>query len=216
MATPKEIFLAHASAQIYDPQERRERYLRERQLKGRNAASGNDKGNAEITTGGRPPTPRAPKAPSAPSAPSSSAAPITPQRVKEMQVRLAQLKELLAKLTEEAKKKAGVDTKETKPNEKKAEDPKDKKEPEKKTTAEKKEAAKKAKEDRKKDPKTSDTVQSLQTQLNAVHDQIADMRAKLAAAKQAASTKTVPKAPKPKDDKKPGTAIVTPNSKKGE
>lgn len=199
MTSYKDVFLAHAERQPYDPAARRERYLLERRLKGKTPASGNNIEESPTRGGASSSPPRSSGAVTTLESGKSTApgTPITPKRVAEMKVRLEALRELLTKLTAEANKKAGVESPKSAAEKKADAEPS-----EKKTAAEKKEAAKAAEKSRDKaggDSKTSSTVKSLQSQLNDVHDKIEAMRERIAAANRAAAKR----APAKKDPKVP-------------
>ena len=204
MVSFRQEILSHAAQQrVYDKAARRERYLRERQLKGRRPAQFQ---NPEPKD-----SPRAPNAPPT-TKPHTASTPVTPERVAALKVRLTQLKELLAQLVEQAKAKAGVEPTTKEATKKSAEDKQPAKE---KTAAEKKEDAKAAKEQRDKEPPKPETASSVQAQIDSVRKQIEDMRAKIAAARKAAPNKKSPpdtKSTKEDDKTRPGN---TPTATEG-
>jgi hypothetical protein len=201
-----EILHIAGTTRVYDPEARRRRYLRERELMGRKTSIGDRPASAPTTEqpirpGSKPPKDRPwanPNDGPAPK-PTKQHTPVTPARVAALKVRLEQLRELLTKLAEQAKIDAGGES--TKTTEKKTAEPT--KPEKKKTAAEKKEEAKKAKETRAKESPTPapETASSVQAQIDSVLNQIADMRAKLAAARKAAPKKKPAPKPTPWADK---------------
>jgi hypothetical protein len=171
-------FLAHRIADPETPAERRERYLRERELKGRKVGSSTPapavrRPSAPALTKGVPKP--APKKPSVDPAKKRAE---TEARIEAMQQRLDTLRELLRQLVEKAKERSGVeDPKDEKPA--KTTKPSDRKPL---SEAEKAKAAKEAEEWRKNNPdKVLDQqVERLSTQIKNVEAKIAEMRKKLA------------------------------------
>ena len=185
MTSLREQILHAAREQEYNPAARRERYLRERKLKGRRAGGfqqpQGDKGSIKPIKTDQADGPR-----------SDAPTPVTPARVEALKVRLAELKIVLANLVEEAKRAAGVETApESNKDSTKTADTK----PEKKTAAEKKDDAKAAKERRDKEPSKApkETASSVQTQIEAIRKQISDMRENLARVRKQGSKKPPPK-----------------------
>lgn len=161
----------------YDPGKAHEYYLRTRKLKGRRRAA--------ATSGGRPEPHSAPAGPKGPvrQTPKQKQA-LAAARVAAIQKRLDALKEVLAQLVEQAKKRSGV---ETQPDKKSTAETKDSKP---KTAAEKKKDAKAAKERREKEPQLSpdQKIAAIQKEMAQVREKIADIRARMARASKASPT----------------------------
>lgn len=169
-------FLAHRIAEPYSPAERRERYLRERELLGRKTGSTTPapvarRPSSHVTKG---PSKPAPKKPSVDPAKKRAE---TEARIEAMQQRLDVLRELLKQLVEQAKERSGVEEPKKEPA--KATKPSDRKPL---SEAEKAKAAKEAEEWRKNNPdKVLDQqVERLSSQIKNVEAKIAEMRKKLA------------------------------------
>lgn len=149
-------YLLHAGS--YDPQKRREYYLRTRKLKGRH------RGLGTVGTGGRPPAP-VKKAPPKPH---------YAEQVAALEKRLKRLKEVLSHLVEDAKKRSGAETN-TKPSTSKTAASKSKGGSSKVTPTERKKAAKASAEYRKKHPEKKTPKE----EVAALEKQIADIRKKI-------------------------------------
>lgn len=166
---------------IYDPIDRHERYLRERQLQGR-------KPGKKVPTVGKSGTlhpkggaTRPTKPPIKKAIPKKSAAEVrkeTLAQVEALKTRLEQLREVLRKLVEQAQARAGDSQITTK-------DQTDKK-PSHTTAAQKKkaaEASQKFRDKHKNDtPTPSEELKTLQTKIKNIQKKIEEMRAKLKAA----------------------------------
>lgn len=202
MQTPEEFvedYLAHAG-KYYDPAKAREYYLRTRKLKGRKAAT------AEATVGRHPPKAAPPPRRSGPQTAKQKQA-LATARVAAIQKRLDALKEVLAQLVEQAKKRSGVEPEKSKAAKKTADSKGSKEKP--KTAQEKREAAKDAKERRAKEGATSPDakIAAIQKEMAQVRDQIAKLREQMRRpAKKAAPPTSKPGSPK---DQTPGTKPET-------
>jgi len=183
-------FLAHYDTATSDgetPAERHERYLRERQLKGRKTGSSTLAPVHKTSTAiKKAPAKTVAKTPIIDPAKRRAA---TEARIKDMEARLDKLRELLRQLVEKAQERSGVEQ----PEDKKAADPKKTSNSKKLTEAEKAEAAKRSEEWRKKNPdKVLDQkVKRLETQIKNVEEKIAEMRKKIS---QSPVAKSQPKA----------------------
>ena len=184
-----EDILRHYIPDRETPAERHERYLRERELKGR------------TTGGGSTPAPtRRPSTSSsvtrAPAKPLPKKTPVDPavkraateKRIEEMQARLDKLRELLRKLVDQAQERSGVEQ----PEKEAKTEPTKSSSSDKLTEAEKAEKAKATEEWRKKNPdKVLDQkAKRLETQIKNVEDKIKEMRKKLAESPAPRPTKT--------------------------
>lgn len=182
----------------YDPQKAHDYYLRTRKLKGRRRASSNPSGGspsaAVVTQMPRRPTHQTAKQKNA----------LAAARVAAIQKRLDALKEVLAQLVEQAKKRSGI---ETKPDAKKS--TADKKDTKPKTAAEKKKDAKAQADRREKEQRLSpdQKVAAIQKEMAQVREKIAEIRAQMAKQAQRAPQSTS----KPGSDKgeTPGTKPQT-------
>jgi len=195
--------LSHADD--YDPVKRREYYLKNRQLKGRQP-SAND--NNEITKRPSNESPAQEKKPASNEdeerkARAEKLRNEASARVKELQQKLKRLKQVLKELVDQAKKLSGDDeTNEEEEALKKAEKAAEDAKP--LTAKEKREAADRAKkayqEQKKKGPVTQDQkTQQLQSQIKSAEKRIAAARGKLEAIVEDARRKT---AAKTSEDKK--------------
>lgn len=175
----KEFILAHAEVP-YDPVKRREYYLKNRQLKGRQPGRGEVQPDTR-TVGGRPT--------SGAVQPKKSPNKTTAERVKALEVRLDRLREILDRLVKEAKTRSGA-KEEPKGSDKnsnsagKGGSSKDSK----LSAQEKREAAKRSKEYREKNKKPSDDqkAEEIQKKIKETLEKIKELRAQIAASKRAA------------------------------
>jgi hypothetical protein len=167
-----EAVIAHA----YDPQKAHEYYLRTRKLKGRRRASDQLSGPREGFNPGGSAT--APPRRSARQTPKQRQA-LARARVAAIQKRLDRLKEVLAELVEQAKRRSGIEVDDK--SEKSTAETKDAK-PKRRTAAEKKKDAKAQAERREKEQRLSpdQKVAAIQKEMAQVREQIAEIRAKLA------------------------------------
>lgn len=167
--------LKHMIADPETPAERHQRYLRERELKGRKTGSSTPAPVVRRPAVTKGPAKPVPKAPSVDPAKRRAA---TEARIKEMQARLEKLRELLRQLVEKAQERSGVDeADENQPSDSKT--PSTRK---KLSLKEREDAKKRAEEWRKKHPDEAldKQVRTLETQLENVTQKIAEMREKLA------------------------------------
>lgn len=166
----QEFILAHADVP-YDPVKRREYYLKNRKLKGRQAGKGEDKPLGR-TVGTN--------AIQAPSKPKSNLHETNAERVKALQDRLEHLRGVLRQLVKEAKGRSGASDTQSKTTTSsgKGGSSKDSK----LTAQEKREAAKRSKEYREKhkDPKAEEIQKKIQDALA----KIKELRQQIAASKQ--------------------------------
>lgn len=169
-------FLEH----VYDPKKAHEYYERTKKLKGRKRGTSSTYATRVTAPSANTRTRAAAVATSGGKAPAKKTAGAD-ARVAAIQARLDRLKEVLAELVAQAKGRAGVEPESN--TKKKTESSKDSK-PEKKTAAEKKKDAKAAKERRDKEAKLSpdQRVAAIQKEMQQVREQIADIRARMAAA----------------------------------
>lgn len=156
------------------PSERRQRYLRERELKGRKVGGSTPapkpRTSASVTRAPTPPPKRGSVDPAARRA-------ATEARIKDMQARLEKLRELLRLLVEKAQERSGVDE----PNEKTSSTSTKTSDRKPLSESEKNEAAKKAEEWRKQNPDKvlDEQAQRLESQIKNAEKKIAEMRKKL-------------------------------------
>ena len=198
MSTKAEEFLENFLQHKYDPVKAREYYLRTRKLKGRRKA-------AAQPTGGRPePAAVVVRSKGPPKQSANQKQALAAARVAAIQKRLDALKEVLAQLVEQAKKRSGV---ETKPDPKKKEAAKKDDKP--KTAAEKKKDAKAQKERREKEERLSpdQKVAAIQKEMAQVREKIAEIRAQMA--KTAKRPQPTTSKPDPDRDQTPGTKPPT-------
>jgi ribosomal protein L29 len=170
-----EDFLMHQ----YDPVDRHERYLKERQLLGRRPAS--KKPVVTQKTGALHPAVSRTKAPPAKAAPKKSAAQHnkeTLSKVSALQAKLEQLRQVLHDLNMQAKAR-GLDTTTSTGAPGKSSEPSHRTAAQKKAAAE---ASQKFRDKHKDDPKTPDQqLKEIQTKIDQLTKKIAEMRAKLKA-----------------------------------
>lgn len=161
-------------AHMYDPIDRHERYLRDRQLKGRQPSK---KAPTVGKSGTLHPKGGATRQPVKKVAPKKSAAAVrkeTLAQVEALKARLEKLREVLRQLTEQAQARAGDTLLTTKD---KAEKPSHTTAAEKKKAAE---ASQKFRDKHKNDtPNPSEELKTLQTKIKNVQKKIEEMRAKL-------------------------------------
>lgn len=147
----------------YDPNKRREYYLKTRELKGRTPGSGESSGGGSSSSSAPAAKPKAPS--------KEEAALITKKKIEQMKARLKKLRETIKNLVAEAKKWSGTPVK---PDAKTA-----KGAPEVKLTAKQKaDAAKRSKENYEKNKKTtgSDEVKDLQAQIDKAVERIKKLK----------------------------------------
>jgi hypothetical protein len=151
----------------YDPQARRDYYLRTRKLKGRKV------GSAKTAIARHPATKTAPVVKTTPIAPKKAPEQRrkdTEARVAALQTRLDTLRKVLAELVAQAKVRSGVDNAKPAPQSQKPQ-----------TTKQKADAAERSKDfyDKNKDQILSDKEKTLQGQIKRVEEKIREMRAEL-------------------------------------
>lgn len=172
-------FMLQHAATPYDAAARRERYLRTRQLKGRQKT-------ASVTTIGR-----ARKVAASP--PKMKSGGGQQAEIQALEARLDELKDRLSDLVEAAKKRSGIETKAEKKSAKKEASKPDK--PEKPmTAAQKKAQAERAKERRQDEKKGQSEKEAPSDTIAQLREQIADYREKIA--------KALADAQKPKTNRK--------------
>lgn len=162
----------------YDPQERRERYLRTRQLKGRPT------GTASISALRKPgsgvTTKTTVKAPAAATKTSATTKSVTEQKIEKMKVRLKKLRETITRLVAEVQELNGIES-----ASKSNESSKAKTSDTKLTAKQKADAAKRAKEsyEKNKDPSTDQQIEAIQKQIDSAVERIQDLKKKAAEAR---------------------------------
>lgn len=170
-----EEFLQHHLAHEYDPEARRQYYLRTRKLKGRK------KGGVDSATRARPTGSATPQAPRKAVQEASTARQVATQKAA-LEARLTKLKAVLKNLLDEAEKDGG-ESKRDKEASTSKDGGKKRAESSDLTAAEKRKKAAEARKDYKKEKKQPEPeTKSLEEKISDVREQIAAIRAKLKAA----------------------------------